>query len=410
MTRSAHEQRRARKLWFSEARFGMFIHWGLYAIPAVGEWTMLNQHYEPDVYARLAGRFNPERFDVTTWIDLAKQAGAQYVVLTTRHHDGFSLFDSSVSEFTSVKTAAGRDFVAEYTKACRAAGLKVGLYYSLTDWRFPTHRHGRLVPKAMEFMRTYVREQVRELCSNYGRIDLLWYDGPFAVDENGVCWGRKWPDWDGRSLHRLARRLQPGIVINDRAMVPGDFATPEQEIKPPADGRMWEACMTLNDNWGYHKHDHNWKSTSQLLQNLVLCATQGGSYLLNIGPRADGTVPTPSVRRMQEIGEWLHEYGDAIFGTRAGDLNPAAVSFRRFTRKGRWYYMFEPQWPGTTERVRNFPYPVKSARMVKSGRRLRVEQQGTRLTLTDLPRRPENALMDVIKLEVREANRRPATR
>jgi alpha-L-fucosidase len=386
--------------WFAEARFGMFIHWGLYSIPAVGEWTMLNQHYSPDVYRRLADRFKPKRFDAAAWVALAKEAGAQYVVLTTRHHDGFSLFDSKVSDFTSTRTAAGRDFVAEYTWACRAAGLKVGLYYSLCDWRFPTHRHGRLVPAVMRRMREYVREQVRELCTNYGRIDLLWYDGPFGVDENGVTWGRKWPDWDGVRLHRMVRRLQPGIAINDRAMAPGDFATPEQEIKPPSDGRLWEACMTINDNWGFHKTDRNWKPAWQLVSNLVLCASNGGSYLLNVGPKADGTVPAPSVQRMREIGRWLRDHGEAIYGTRAGGLNPAAVSFRRFTRKGNFFYMFEPHWPGTVERIRNFPNRVVEARLLKSGKRLAVAQEGRTVTLTGLPSGPEDPLMSVIKLEV----------
>lgn len=388
-------------LWFREARFGMFIHWGLYSIPAVGEWTMLNQHYSPAEYAKLARRFNPRRLDVKDWIALAKDAGAQYVVFTTRHHDGFSLFDSRVSDFTSVKSAAGRDFVREYTDACRRAGLRVGLYYSLSDWRYPTHRLGKLVPRRMQFMREYVREQVRELCTNYGKIDLLWYDGPFAVDERGVCWNSKWPDWDGEQLHAMARALQPGIVINDRARAPGDYVTPEQEIKPPADGRLWEACMTINDNWGYHRHDRNWKPLWQLLANLVLCASNGGSYLLNVGPRANGSIPAPSTARMRELGRWLELYGQAIYGTEAARLNPAAVSFRRFTRKADRLYMFEPHWPGTTERIRNFPHRVRSARMTQSGKRLAVRQDRSTLTLTGLPNEPEHAQMDVITLEVR---------
>ena len=400
MTKAARASDRRRSSWFSDARFGMFIHWGLYSIPAVGEWTMLNQHYRPEAYAKLAARFKPQKFDARAWIRLAKQAGAQYVVLTTRHHDGFALFDSKASDYTSVKTAARRDFVAEYVKACRAAKLRVGLYYSLCDWRFPTHRKGKLVPAAMKSMRAYVREQIRELCTNYGRIDLLWYDGPFSVDENGVTWGKRWPNWDGKHLHHMARKLQPGIVINDRAMVPGDFTTPEQEIKPPADGRIWEACMTLNDNWGYHRNDHNWKPTWQIINNLVLCASQGGSYLLNVGPRADGTIPTPSARRMQEVGRWLADYGEAIYGTQDSGLNPAAVSFRRFTRRGKFFYMFEPHWPGTTECIRNFPHKVKSARMLKSGRRLRVSQRASTVTLAGLPDEPESKLMGVIKLEI----------
>ncbi|UCD30582.1 MAG: alpha-L-fucosidase, partial [Planctomycetota bacterium] len=192
--KTTKKTRKQRKTWFSEARFGVFVHWGLYSIPAVGEWTLLNQHIPFQEYRKLADQFNPKDFNPKSWVKLAKQAGAQYMVLTSRHHDGFSLFDSQVSDFTSTKTAAGRDFVAEYCKACRDAGLKVGLYYSLTDWRFPTHRKEKLINKAMGQMRSYVREQIRELCTNYGKIDILWYDGPFGLDERGITWKRKWPN------------------------------------------------------------------------------------------------------------------------------------------------------------------------------------------------------------------------
>ncbi len=396
----SEDQKTPQATWFNQARFGMFIHWGLYSIPAVGEWTMLNQHYAPEDYRRLADQFRPNNVKLSEWARIARDGGAEYAVFTTRHHDGFSLYDSKVSDFTSVKTAAGRDFVAEFVEACRAAGLRVGLYYSLVDWRFPTHSRSEMVPQAMEQARTYVREQVRELCTNYGQVDLLWFDGPFAVDEQGVIWGRPWPDWDGAALLEMIRRLQPGIAINDRAGVPGDFGTPEQEIRKPADGRPWEACMTMNDNWGFHRNDHNFKPTWQLVNNLVLCATGGGSYLLNIGPRADGSVPEPSVQRMRELGEWLSIYGEAVYGTQGCHLNPAAVSFRRFTRKGDHFYMFEPHWPGETERIRNFPHRVTAARMLRSGKHLTVKQWGTTIELSGLPGEPEHALMDVIQLTV----------
>jgi len=387
--------------WFSRARFGVFIHWGLYSIPAVGEWTLLNQHIPFQDYRKLADQFNPKGFSPRSWAKLAKQAGAQYMVFTTRHHDGFSLFDSQVSDFTSVKTAAERDFVAEYCKACRDEGLKVGLYYSLTDWRFPTHSKGKLKRKVMEHMKSYVREQIHELCSNYGKIDILWYDGPFGLDEKGITWKQKWPNWNGHELNRMVRKLQPGIAINDRACVPGDFVTCEQTIDPASKDQLWESCMTMNDNWGYHKNDDHWKPTWLLIKNLVECASNGGSYLLNLGPRADGSIPEPSVHRMQEIGRWLKKYSEAIFGTRRSDLDPAFVSFMRFTTKGNIRYMFEPCWPGSVERVRNFPYKVVSAQVLGVKNKIKVHQKSGTVTLSGLPQKSPNSLMSVIKLRIK---------
>jgi len=380
----------------------MFIHWGIYSIPAVGEWTLLNQHVPFEEYKKLADDFKPAKFDAAEWAGLAKQAGAEYVVLTTRHHDGYALYDSQVSDFTSVKCAARRDFVAEYVQACRGAGLRVGLYYSLADWRFPTHSHGQLIPETMEYMRRYVREQVRELLSNYGHIDLLWFDGPFGYDERGITWDIEWPDWDGENLLAMARELQPGIVINDRARVPGDYTTPEQQIKAEGSGRLWEACMTMNDNWGYHKHDRHWKPTWQLIANLVQCAAGGGAYLLNIGPKPDGSIPATSAQRMREIGRWLGDHGEAIFGTERTDIRKDQCSFKDFTAKGNFRYLFEPNWPGKTERIHNFPHEIVSAQLLKSGRPLQFRQEpGGIVTFSGLPARPEDPWMSVIRLEIR---------
>ncbi|MHC4675504.1 MAG: alpha-L-fucosidase [Planctomycetota bacterium] len=390
-----------KETWFKKARFGVFIHWGLYSIPAVGEWTLLNQHIPFEEYRKLADRFNPQPFTPGSWAKLARKAGAQYMVFTTRHHDGFSLFDSKVSEFTSAKTAAGRDFVAEYCKACRAEGLKVGLYYSLTDWRFPTHRQGKLVRKPMEQMKTYVKEQIRELCTNYGNIDILWYDGPFGLDEKGITWKQKWPNWNGRELNRMVKKLQPHIAINDRACVPGDFVTCEQTIDPASTGQLWEACMTMNDNWGYHKNDDHWKPTWLLIKNLVECTSKGGSYLLNLGPRADGSIPEPSILRMRQIGRWLKKYREAIFGTARSELDPAYISFMRFSTKGNVRYMFEPCWPGSLERIRNFPYKVLSAQILGTKTRLKIHQKKQTVILTGLPQKPPNPWMSVIKLRVK---------
>lgn len=389
------------KLWFAKTRFGMFIHWGLYSIPAIGEWTLLNQAVPFEQYKKLANKFTGSKFNAKEWIRIAKEAGAEYVVFTTRHHDGYCLYDSKISDFTSIKTAAKRDFVAEYVEAAREAGLRVGLYYSLADWRYPTHSHQQLIPENMEFLIKYTHEQVRELLTGYGQIDMLWFDGPFGYDERGITWDIEWPQWDGERLLAMARELQPGIVINDRARIPGDYTTPEQHIKPAEQGRLWEACMTLNENWGYHKGDNRWKPTWQLIDNLVRCASFGGAYLLNIGPKADGTVPAPSVKRMKEIGQWLAAHGEAIYGTQRSDLRQDMVSFKLFTRKGNFVYMFEPCWTGKTSRIRNFDHEVVSATLLKSGRPVKFRQEGDVVEFYDLPARPDDPITSVFKIELK---------
>jgi alpha-L-fucosidase len=231
--------------WFHDARFGMFIHWGLYAIPARGEWAMFQEKIPAEEYAPLAKRFRPRSFDADAWVGLAKEAGCKYIVLTTRHHEGFCLFDSKVSDFTAPKTAAGRDFIAEYVRACRRAGLKIGFYYSLLDWRFPAYYDGpEKDPEGWKRHVRYSHAQVCELCTQYGRIDLLWYDGawvPWAEGEAKVNYAPKGDVWRAEELNAMARELQPHIVINNRAGTLEDYDTPEQHIKASEAGRAWES-------------------------------------------------------------------------------------------------------------------------------------------------------------------------
>ena len=282
------EKYQDRLRWFNEARFGMFIHWGLYSLLGRGEWVMLHERIRAGDYARLAARFNPKNFDPDAWAALAAEAGMKYMVLTTRHHDGFCLFDSEASDFTSVKTAAGQDFVAAYIRACRRAGLKVGIYYSLLDWRFPGYWDFRKHEESARAMVRQAHDQVRELMCNYGRIDYLFYDGAWVP-------GLKMPHgadgkliatdvaefWQSRKLNRMVRRLQPRIVINNRSALPEDVDTPEQEVTAGAPGRAWESCMTIGDafGWGYIRHSPNMKTVPQLLQHLVTAASGEGNYL-----------------------------------------------------------------------------------------------------------------------------------
>lgn len=290
--------------WFDQARFGLFMHWGLYSLLGKGEWAMYAEKIPVEKYSKLAARFAPARFDADTWAGHAVDAGMRYAVLTTRHHDGFCLWDSQVSDFTSVKTAARRDFVAAYVKGMRKAGLRVGLYYSLLDWRFPAYWAGPVKdPDGWKRFIDYIHAQVRELCVNYGKIDVLWFDG---------CWPYDPPSWRSEELLAMIRKLQPGILINDRTGLAGDFDTPENAILPS--GRMWESCQITQSAWGYHK-DEKVVSLWDVLNKLCTCASKGGNLLLNVGPKADGTFPKPCVALLQQVGRWMKDHGDGIYGS-----------------------------------------------------------------------------------------------
>ncbi len=375
--------------WFSEARFGMFIHWGLYAILARGEWVMYLERIPRDEYARLADKFKPKKFDADAWAALAKEAGMKYMVLTTRHHDGFSLFDSKVSDFTSVKTAAGRDLVAEYVEACRRAGLRVGFYYSLLDWRWPEYWRGpKGDPDGWERFLSYVHSQVEELCTQYGKIDVLWYDGswPYSAEE-----------WRSAELNKRVRELQPGILINNRSGLPEDFDTPEKVVTPSPPGRMWEACMTINDSWGYNAGDRNWKSVRQLIHILVGCASREGNLLLNVGPRADGTIQPEAVRRLREIGRWMRANGESIYGSRRCSFTSTVGPF---TAKGNKAYLHAFRWPGREICVAGVGNTVVSAYFLATGEEIKFVQRGDRVFLRNLPRGAPDPYDTVIVLEL----------
>jgi alpha-L-fucosidase len=388
-----------RLAWFRDARFGMFIHWGLYSLLERGEWVKHQEAIPDAAYAALAKRFRPAPDCIPAWLDLARRAGQRYAVLTTKHHDGFCLFESAQTDFHSVAAAAGRDYVREYVAACRNAGLKVGLYYSLGDWHEPAYRAvaaGRedQVPR----LRAFLHGQVRELLSNYGPIDLLWYDGAWF---DGEYLSPKVLDSDG--LHRLARELQPGILINDRAGPPADYATPENECRPAPPGRDWEMCTCINDLWGYARHDYNYKTVNQLIFLLVNCAVQGGNLLLNIGPRADGSVPAPQVERLEAVGAWLQRHGESVYGCER--LGRPFFGGGRVTRRGGVLYLHTFYWPGSAVRVPGLlgempgaaPRPLE-ATVLTTGEPARARWEGTVLVLEDLPETPPDRADTVIAL------------
>ncbi|TWT37969.1 Alpha-L-fucosidase [Posidoniimonas corsicana] len=348
-------QRDARMEWWRDARFGMFIHWGVYAIPGgewegkqyggIAEWIMNSADIPVDDYERLASRFNPAKYAPAAWAKAAKQAGMKYVVITSKHHDGFCLFDTETTEWDVVDaTPYGRDLLKPLAAACRAEGLKFCTYYSIMDWHHPAQGKsdgGRYNPSTIkpdrkqEYIK-YMEQQLAELLDSCDP-EVLWFDG-------------EWPDWwtepDGRRLYAYLRELKPTLIINNRVgkgrkgmeglnkgdqEYVGDFGTPEQQI--PATGLPgvdWESCMTMNDSWGFRRDDDNWKPTETLIRNLVDIASKGGNYLLNVGPTADGEIPKASLERLQEIGHWMAKNGESIYGTTS---SPFPVEWGRCTQR-----------------------------------------------------------------------------
>ncbi len=411
----SYEQRMA---WFNQARFGMFIHWGLYSVLGRGEWTMFAERIPPDEYAKLAARFNPAKFDADSWASLAKEAGMKYLVLTTRHHDGFCLYDSKVSDFTSVKTAARRDFVAEYVKSCRKAGLKVGFYHSLLDWRFPGYFNRKKYPDSFKAMVKQLHDQMRELMTNYGKIDYVFYDGEWIP---GVPSTRSMEDgkliknpeaatlWRSKELNRMVRSLQPGIIINNRSGLDEDVDTPEQAVTASQPGRGCESCMTMGDfcGWGYIKNNPNFKSTTQLIQYLVTAASGAGNYLLNIGPKPDGTVREEEVTRLREMGKWMKVNAESIYGSERITTHDSPVGdwlggiIGKNTAKGNNLYWHIFRWPGETASMPGLKNKVLSATILATGQKVKIEQtKDGRLFLTGLPKEPPDKNDTVIKLKL----------
>jgi alpha-L-fucosidase len=324
-----------RMKWWHDARFGMFIHWGLYSVLGRHEWVMENEGIPVTEYEQLAQRFQPKPNAARDWARLARAGGQKYMVMTTKHHEGFCNFDTKLTDYCAPKQGPGRDLLREFVDAARAADLRVGFYYSLMDWHHPDGARSATDEVARKRFVAYTHGLIRELMTNYGKVDILWYDVDWPLDAAG---------WESERMNRMVFELQPDIIVNNRNGLPGDFSTPEQEITAEKSGRAWETCMTLNDSWGYQKADDNWKSSRQVIRNLIDCVRDGGNYLLNIGPRPDGSIPEESVRILTEVGQWMRRNGEAIYET--DHCQPRQSTYAAFTRKGNTLYMHVYFWPG----------------------------------------------------------------
>jgi alpha-L-fucosidase len=367
----------ARTRWWRMARFGMFIHWGVYSVPAQGEWYMNNAHVQVPDYEKYAARFNPVKFDAHRWVKIARDAGMKYIVITSKHHDGFDMFNSKLSDYNIVKaTPYHHDPMKDLARECRRQGIKLCFYHSVMDWHHPDYLPRRAWETetrpadgaSLDRYIQYMEGQLRELLTNYGPIGVIWFDGG---------WEHNADELHATEVVKLIRSLQPNILINNRIDIPEDFDTPEQTIpvRALAEGRLWETCMTLNNNWGFDKDDHNWKSAEDLTQKLCDTASKGGNFLLNVGPTDEGVIPAESVDRLEQVGRWLKVNGASVYGTSASPFNRLPYD-GRCTAKGDRLYLQVFHWPEGGLKLAGLASPIIRATSLETKESLPVTTSG----------------------------------
>lgn len=426
VTEETIAQKDDRMEWWRQARFGMFIHWGLYAVPAgtyngkqvpgIGEWIRRNGQIPVEEYDRYVDQFNPVDLDADSWARMAKDAGMKYLVITSKHHDGFCLWDSRLTDFDIMSTPFKRDIIKELKTACDRHDVKLCFYHSIMDWHHPDYlprrswEAERRPAGDADFERyvTYMKGQLRELVTRYDPA-VLWFDGE---------WEDTWTHERGKDLYVYVRSLKPDIIINNRVDngrkgsmkgfsqegYAGDFGTPEQEIPPTGlPGVDWETCMTMNDTWGYKTDDQNWKSAKTLIRMLVDAASKGGNFLLNVGPMADGNFPPESVDRLKKIGDWMDDNSESIYGTTAGPF--ADLPWGRCTQKQKGgkilLYLHVFDWPRDgTLLLPALHSPVKQCRLLANPKTLDYTQSGDGLLIL-LPAEAPDPIDTVIVLEVK---------
>ncbi|GHT97170.1 alpha-L-fucosidase [Spirochaetia bacterium] len=394
LSRSEYEEQTAasrdkRMAWWREARFGMFVHFGLYSVLGRNEWVMAMENWPLGEYEKLADRFTPKAGAPREWAKLATAAGMKYMVLTTRHHEGFSLWDSKANPFNSVNYGPKRDMVREFVDACREYGLGIGFYSSLMDWHHPDGGAAAFDSAARKRFTDYIYAINEELLTNYGKIDILWYDVPRPMDSA--------EGWNSIEMNQRLRALQPDIIINNRSFLEEDFGTPEEQITAET-GRDWEACMTFNSlSWGYidSKQAAAFSYNAQrILYMLSTCANGGGNLLLNIGPTPDGSVPAEAVEPLTTVGKWLALNGECTYGK----VTPVKNTWNKWgnanglcspSQKGNTVYLWTWIWPTDGEFIAGgFTTKLKSARILGTGQKLSFTQERFRIFLKDLPKEP----------------------
>ena len=389
------ESRSQRMDWWREARFGMFIHFGLYSQVGRNEWVMSLENYPISEYEKLADTFNPKPGAPREWAALAKKAGMKYMVLTTRHHEGFSLWDSKANPYNSVNYGPKRDIVREFVDACHEFGLKIGFYSSLMDWHHPDSWRCAFDTQARLRFNAYIKELNRELLTKYGKIDILWYDVSRPMEH--------WEGWDSLELNQMVRELQPEIIINNRSRMNEDFGTPEEHLT--AMDYDWEACMTFNGiSWGYvdsvqaSPYSYN---AQRIIKMLNTVTTGGGNLLLNVGPMPDGSLPSEVLYPLTTVGNWLEQNGKAVYGKKDKCRYSNSSGVCGASSSGNYVYLWNWIWPqGGEMTLGGFMTPLKSIKLVKDGTPIDFEQKGHRIMLKNLPKASPDATAGIAVLEL----------
>ena len=420
--------------WFYHDRFGMFIHWGLYSMAARHEWIKSREEISEEKYQKYFERFDPDMYDPKEWARKAKAAGMKYAVLTTKHHEGFCLFDSQYTDYKATNTPAGRDLVREYVDAFRAEGLHVGFYYSLIDWHHPDFTIDIIHPRRddadakeqnegrnMHVYAEYMRNQVRELLTNYGKIDILWFD--FSYTKRPTPEGKEWQrgkgkdDWEAEELLKLARELQPGIIIDNRTDIEQDLWTPEQyqpmDWVRDKEGNLvtWEACQTFSGSWGYHRDETTWKSPEMLVKMLINTVSIGGNLLMNVGPTARGYFDYRADNALQAYADWMKYNSRSIYGCTMAEPEFKAPLGTRLTQSedGKRLYIHLFDYPFKFLEFPNFPGKVEYAQFLHDSSEIlfsegsvnhfsegRTEEEG--LVVFNLPVIKPNQMIPVIEV------------
>ena len=402
--------------WFVHDRFGMFIHWGLYALPARHEWVKQREELTDEQYDPYFRYFNPVRFDPDRWAELAAVAGMKYMVITSKHHEGFCLWDSQFTDYKASNTHWGADLLHEVVRAFRSRGLKVGFYYSLIDWHHPDFTVDRVHSlrnhpdraslnrgRDMSRYRDYMKNQVRELLTNFGKIDVIWYDFSYPGDD-----GKGHDDWDSEGLEALSRSLQPDIIINNRLDLPSsaDIYTPEQ-FQPRewvrVDGApvVWETCQTFSGSWGYHRDEATWKSPGQLIRMLVNTVSTGGNLLMNVGPTALGELDARAEDALVVYRDWMTQHSEAVYGCTASALS--APQDCRLTQNGDLLYVHIFAYPFRYLHFDGIGNRIEYAEFLHDGSEIHFSVDEENSARLQLPVVQANAVVPVIKLYLKSA-------